>query len=138
MVFSSILFLLIFLPATLALHFLARTFFARNLVLLAASLTFYIWGEAVFFPVLLLSITVHWGFGLLIDRESDPGRRKILLGTGIGIILLLFYISRHFRYVRYVWGPLFGAARVVSEQPDVVITQFVERELLAKVSPPPA
>jgi len=98
MVFSSVLFLLIFLPATLALHFLARTFFARNLVLLAASLAFYIWGEAVFFPVLLLSITVHWGFGLLIDRESDPGRRKILLSTGIGIILLLLF---YFKYAAF-------------------------------------
>ena len=57
MVFSSVLFLLIFLPVTLALHFLVPTFFGRNLVLLAASLAFYIWGEAVFFPVLLSSST---------------------------------------------------------------------------------
>ena len=62
MVFSSVLFLLIFLPATLALHFLARTFFARNLVLLAASLAFYIWGETVFFPVLLSSSTPTGSF----------------------------------------------------------------------------
>ena len=62
MVFSSVLFLLIFLPVTLALHFLARTFFARNLVLLAASLAFYIWGETVFFPVLLSSSTPTGSF----------------------------------------------------------------------------
>jgi len=69
------------------------------------------------------------------DHATTPLRALVFRDSFFSNMIPL--VSRHFRYVRYIWGPLFDANRVVSEQPDVVITQFVERELLAKVSPPP-
>src|SRR5206468_9354942 len=69
------------------------------------------------------------------DHATTPLRALVFRDSFFSNMIPL--VSRHFRYVRYIWGPLFDARRVVSEQPDVVITQFVERELLAGVSPPP-
>ena len=50
MVFSTIIFLLRFLPITLALYYLAPPKL-KNTVLFLCSLVFYCWGEVRFFPV---------------------------------------------------------------------------------------
>lgn len=49
MVFSTIIFLLRFLPITLALYYLAPPKL-KNTVLFLCSLVFYCWGEVRFFP----------------------------------------------------------------------------------------
>ncbi len=57
MVFSSPVFLFLFLPAMLAAYFAAPNRF-RNFVLLAASLFFYAWGEAFYVLLMLGSIAL--------------------------------------------------------------------------------
>ena len=46
----------------------------RNLVLLLASLFFYVWGEGVYVAVLLASIGFNYVFGLLLERAGGPRR----------------------------------------------------------------
>ena len=53
MVFSSLVFLWLFLPVVLGLYFLAQEKY-RNLLLLAASLFFYAWGEPVYLSVMVV------------------------------------------------------------------------------------
>ena len=62
MLFSSILFLLYFLPATLAIYYLVprKNIEARNLVLLAASLLFYSWGEPVYIVLMIYSAFLNY------------------------------------------------------------------------------
>ena len=60
MVFSSPIFLFIFLPATLLLYFLAGKA-VRNLLLLVISLVFYAWGEELYVLILLASIALNYG-----------------------------------------------------------------------------
>ena len=55
MVFSSTVFLFLFLPAVIAAHFIAPVRW-RNAVLLVASLIFYGWGEPGFLPVVAVSV----------------------------------------------------------------------------------
>jgi hypothetical protein len=68
MVFSSTIFLFVFLPVVLVIYynpiFKGRTF--RNIFLLIASLAFYAWGEPVFVFLMLLSIIITWLLGLKI------------------------------------------------------------------------
>ena len=52
MVFSSLTFLLLFLPALLAVYFIYPKIWWRNAVLLVGSLFFYAWGEPVFVLVM--------------------------------------------------------------------------------------
>ena len=70
MVFSSLLFLLFFLPALFLCYFcVPRRFRAgRNGVLLAFSLFFYACGGVSYLPVLLCSVAVNYLCGLKIGR----------------------------------------------------------------------
>ena len=54
MVFSDLLFIYIFLAATLLLYFLARTITQRNCILIIASVFFYAWGEPFYVFLLIL------------------------------------------------------------------------------------
>ncbi len=87
MVFSSILFLFLFLPALLVVHLCARTTKARNIVLLSASLLFYAWGETWFVLAMLASIVANYIVGLLIDKLDNKKSKKSVTAIGIGINL---------------------------------------------------
>ena len=92
MVFSSPLFLFAFLPALMALYFAvpARCRSARNFVLLVFSLGFYACGEPKFVFVMLASIALNYGCGLLAAKESTR-RLGVVLATVCGIGLLVWY-----------------------------------------------
>lgn len=88
MIFSSIFFLYFFLPVTLIVYYVAGTKL-RNLILLAASLIFYAWGEVGYVLLMLFSITVNWILGLLLEKAAArPKYRKNLLVSGIVLNLL--------------------------------------------------
>ena len=52
MVFSSLIFLWLFLPVVLGMYFLTKESY-RNVLLLVASLFFYAWGEPVYVLVMI-------------------------------------------------------------------------------------
>ena len=66
MVFSSVTFLLAFLPAVLLVYYLAPRP-ARNYVLLLFSLLFYAWGEPIYILLMLLSIAGNYALALWVD-----------------------------------------------------------------------
>ena len=72
MVFSSNIFLFFFLPAALALYYLAPRPL-RTPVLLLTSLVFYGWGEPVYLLLMIAVILANYVFGLLIARRQDRG-----------------------------------------------------------------
>ena len=81
MVFSSAVFLLLFLPLILLLYY-AVPERARNPMLLAASLIFYGWGEPVYILIMLFSTVFDYSNGLLLewlDRKGRPEARKWVL-----------------------------------------------------------
>ncbi len=88
MVFSSITFLLCFLPVTLIAYYLAGNRL-RNLVLLLASLLFYAWGEGGYVLIMLLSIALNFVVGRLLDRTEGKQARTAVLAGGIGLNLAL-------------------------------------------------
>ena len=88
MIFSSTVFLLVFLPLTLVLYFIvpARLTRERNLVLLIASLIFYGWGEPKYILVMLFSILFNFFFGLAVEArgKKDGGvRSKTVLAIAV-------------------------------------------------------
>ena len=74
MVFSSSIFLFLFLPLTLIIYYQpwvkSRSF--RNRFLLLASLLFYAWGEPVFVVLMILSIIAGWFVGQKVDPFVTP------------------------------------------------------------------
>ncbi len=91
MIFSTTVFLFAFLPVVLTAYFLLgsskRSVTARNVLLLAASLFFYAWGEAGYVLLLLASIVANWAFGLWIDAARDAAGRRRAVGIAIGLNL---------------------------------------------------
>lgn len=102
MVFSSLTFLLIFLPVTALLYYLPDIFSSKkkssnmtkflsykNLILCIASLLFYAWGEPVNILLMLISILFNYVVGLDMKKHEDNEKhRKFLL-----ILALVFDIG---------------------------------------------
>ena len=85
-------FLWIFLPVTIVLSQVIRKTKYQNLVLLAASLIFYAWGEPRYIVLLLFSVVMNWGFGLAMDRF--PRQKKVFLVLSVvGNLSLLGYFK---------------------------------------------
>ena len=105
MVFSSLTFLLYFLPAVVLLHtFLPQKL--QNAFLLLASLVFYAWGDVRRVPLFLGLLAADWGIGLALGKAEKPSLRRALLALGLlcGFGALVFY-----KYLGFLLG-IFGAA----------------------------
>jgi alginate O-acetyltransferase complex protein AlgI len=93
MVFSSLLFLYIYLPVVLAVYYIVPVRW-RNVWLFIVNLVFYGWGEPVYILLMLVSIGINYASGLLIDkcRDRDKTAKLILAGsTVLSLSLLLFF-----------------------------------------------
>lgn len=112
MVFSTPIFLFLFLPAVLVLNYIIpkKYIAAKNVVLLIASLFFYAWGEPKNVLLMLLSIAVNYVCGLLLGRfDSDEKKRKVVLWASVVFNLgLLFF----FKYFNFVTGGIFPAIKL--------------------------
>ncbi len=116
MVFSSPVFLFLFLPATLALYAVAsmRGIRARNTVLLFCSVCFYAYGGVSYLGLLLLSVLVNWAAGLWLSRlEDGRGRRAVFLAGlayNIGILVIFKYLNLFGDTAAWIAGKLSGHA----------------------------
>ena len=112
MVFSTPIFLFLFLPAVLVLNYIIpkKYIAAKNVVLLIASLFFNAWGEPKNVLLMLLSIAVNYVCGLLLGRfDSDEKKRKVVLWASVVFNLgLLFF----FKYFNFVTGGLFPVIKL--------------------------
>ena len=99
MVFSSAIFLFLFLPATLLCYYIV-TPRDRNTLLLLASLFFYSWGEPINILVMLISIVANWASAIFIKKyEKKENLQSICFFLAIALNLgLLFY----FKYIDFV------------------------------------
>lgn len=82
MIFSSTLFLFIFLPATLLVYYIIPSKYlkARNIALLCASLVFYAWGEPKNIILVLISIVCNYLFGILLGKFAESqGKKRLVL-----------------------------------------------------------
>ena len=105
MVFSSTIFLFLFLPIVLFLYLLCGRKL-RNLILLSASLFFYAWGENLYVILMLVSICLNYIFGLWIDRSQRAGAKgKIPLALAIVANLGLLGF---FKYANFLVANLNG------------------------------
>jgi len=93
MVFSSLVFLLRFLPLTLLFYFIAPGIKAKNIVLVAASLIFYAWGEPVWVILLIISSVIDYICGGLAGKYRSTGKGKlfVIISLVLNLGLLGFF-----------------------------------------------
>ena len=116
MLFSSPIFLFLFLPVAFTLCLVVGRRL-RNLLLVIVSLIFYAWGEPSFIFLLLLSILVNHTFGALIN--STLGRQK----TGVAQLLLASAVVFDlgvlitFKYIDFIIATFSSFARWAGSTP---------------------
>ena len=94
MIFSSPVFLYIFLPLLALIYSLSRR---KNAVLLFASLFFYAWGEPIFVLLMVAVATINYLFGELVYRDSPYRFRYLAIAVTINIAILI-----GFKYLSFI------------------------------------
>ena len=95
MVFSSIVFLFVFLPTVLFFYFaLAPNRASKNYVLLIFSLLFYAWGGFNLIPLILYSIATNDFFGRMVTHAATKrGWMIVAVASNIGMLFYFKYVS---------------------------------------------
>ena len=82
MVFSSLVFIGVFLPLVLLLYNLSKNITYRNFILVLVSLVFYAWGEPSLVILLAVSILVNYALGRAIDSFfGKPASKAAFIGA---------------------------------------------------------
>jgi len=123
MVFSSITFVLFFLPVTLILYLFAALisperwkFRVLNIVLLVSSMFFYAWGEPSYVILLLLSMILNYFFAAAIDinRGERNGTFWLVMSVTANLCFLIY-----FKYMNLLLTTrLFGV--IVNDLPEAM------------------
>ena len=103
MLFSSNVFIFIFLPGVLFVYYalLRKSRRLQNAFLCLASLFFYAWGEPKFVLIMMLSIVVNWMFGILTGRSVEAGdksRAKIFVALDTAYNLTVIFIFKYLMF----------------------------------------
>ena len=108
MVFSSMIFLCIFLPVTFGLHLLLPGMRAKNTLLVIASLLFYAYGEPVY--VLLLIGSSFFNYLLAWFVERDPDHKKVWVVAAVLANLAVLIIFKYTGFLISSFNSITGAA----------------------------
>lgn len=98
MVFSSPVFIFIFLPIFLISYFLIVIFGnikQQNICLIIFSLIFYAYGGIKFLPILIFSIFVNYLLALFIDKANDKENKSKILFFDIFFNVLILIIFKY-------------------------------------------
>ena len=92
MVFSSLLFVFLFLALNLVCYYSVKTIRQKNIVLLVFSLIFYAWGGAAY--LLLLAGMAFWSWlcALMIEKNEEQKTRKLWMWAECLVLLGLLIL----------------------------------------------
>ena len=119
MVFSSLLFVFLFLALNLVCYFSVKTIRQKNIVLLVFSLIFYAWGGAAY--LLLLTSMVFWSWlcALMIEKnEEKTNVRKAWLWAECLVLLALLVF---FKYMNFISGNLSALIGFPKEATNIIL-----------------
>ena len=114
MVFSSLVFLCIFLPIVFLGHTILPGIRAKNAMLLLASLVFYAYGEPVYVVLMIASALCNYLFALWIERFQD--QKKWIVSVAVILNLALLVIFKYAGFLTESVNTMFGTGFPV---PDI-------------------
>lgn len=99
MLFSSVVFLFLFLPTVIFCYYIPGKKL-KNTVLLIFSLFFYAYGEPKYLLVMLFSIVVNYILGLLLDKyRADNTKAKLILALAV---IINISIIGYYKYANFL------------------------------------
>jgi len=111
MVFSSLVFVCIFLPVVLILHSVIGNRKVKNGLLLAASLLFYAFGEPVYILLMLVSALFNYFFARLLVNH----RKKVLLVLAVIVNIGLLGVFKYTGFLVTNFNTIFGLSLPVPQ-----------------------
>lgn len=118
MVFSSLAFLCVFLPATFLLALVVRSTRIQNWLLVAASLLFYAYGEPVYVLLMMGTSVFVYGMARLVGAASGS-RRKVLCVLSVALCLASLGLFKYADWVVGMLDALLGAD--IIPQPELAL-----------------
>ena len=107
MVFSSLTFLLFYLPAVLAVYYLAPAKL-KNLVLFVFSLLFYAWGEPVYVGLMIFSTVLDYCCGRAAEAYRGTKKAKAALIVSVTVNLGLLCLFKYTDFLLTTINGVFG------------------------------
>ncbi len=122
MVFSSLVFVFLFLVLTLGIYY-AVPFKLKNFVILVSGFIFYAWGEPKYVVVMLISTLIDYFAGLIMHRYND----RIVIKRICLIVSLVMNLSLLgiFKYSDFIFGSINDIFGLTLENPFLDITNNV-------------
>ena len=107
MIFSSLIFLFLFLPVFLAIFYLSPNKNTRLLTVFIFSFLFYYWGELNFVLLLLFSSLLDFSISSIIDRNNISGKVKynrlyLLVSVVVNLSILMYFKYYSFFYNEFI------------------------------------
>ena len=119
MVFSSLPFICIFLPVVFVLSRVIRPLKAQNVLLAAASLLFYAYGEPVYVLLMLGSALANYAFARVIGgQKTAPAAKKAAVILAVALNLGVLGV---FKYADFAVSTLNGVAGLSLKLPGVAL-----------------
>lgn len=98
MIFSSTIFLFIFLPVLLLVYYISNNKL-KNSCLFIASLIFYAWGDPRYLILLLISIIINYAAGIIIEEQTN---KKIKILAFVITLLFNAGLLIYFKYLGFI------------------------------------
>ncbi|GHV43646.1 alginate O-acetyltransferase [Spirochaetia bacterium] len=107
---------LVFFPVIAVLYFIVTARVRKNalsqLLLLAASLFFYMCWNPVYLCLILFSVAVTWTSGILMSDHgsvsSSPGCKKLILASSLALNLAVLFFFKYYNFFAGTVNSLFG------------------------------
>ena len=99
MVFSTSIFIYLFLPITLLIYYIAPKK-SKNFIILLSGLVFYSWGEPIYVVVMLISTMIDYFAGLAMNHfEGKKLPRKLCLIVSVVMNLGLLGVFKYSGFI---------------------------------------
>ena len=113
MVFSSLLFVFLFLALNLVSQAALRGVRQKNIAMLIFSMVFFSWAGPRYVVLLLLDTALCWFFAVRIERE--PKRKRLYLTLCVALVLLVLGIFKYTGFLLENLQSLFGVPELIPE-----------------------
>lgn len=124
MVFSQLTFLFYFLPIVMIIYFFSGNKL-RNFLIFLTGLLFYAWGEPFYVVLMLISTTIDYTAGRLMDKhDDDDKKRKICLIVSVCMNVGLLAV---FKYSDFIFDSINGLLGTDITNPVILVNKGLNK-----------
>lgn len=133
MVFSSMLFVFLFLAANLTSQVVLKTADSKNKAMVVFSLVFYAWGGPRYLFLLLAMVLICYAGALLVERATDRTMKKTWMIVTVGLCLAILGVFKYMGFFLSNVQALFGVPEVIPQIALPIGISFYTFQLLSYV-----